>query len=48
MRNSILPLMGFCYMLQFMDKVSLGYSTQLGLVKDLVCLEALLAKASIC
>lgn len=23
-------------MLQFMDKVSLGYSTQLGLVKDLV------------
>ncbi|CZR53396.1 related to permease of the major facilitator superfamily [Phialocephala subalpina] len=31
----ILPLMGFCYMLQFMDKVSLGYSTQLGLVKDL-------------
>lgn len=36
--GSILPLMGFCYMLQFMDKVSLGYSTQLGLIKDLVSL----------
>lgn len=33
--RTILPLMGFCYMLQFMDKVSLGYSTQLGLIKDL-------------
>ncbi|KAE8443146.1 hypothetical protein EG329_002315 [Mollisiaceae sp. DMI_Dod_QoI] len=31
----ILPLMGFCYMLQYTDKVSLGYSTQLGLMKDL-------------
>ncbi|KAJ5546105.1 MFS general substrate transporter [Penicillium frequentans] len=31
----ILPLMGVCYMLQFMDKVTLGYSTNLGLIKDL-------------
>jgi MFS family permease len=33
--------MGFCYMLQFMDKVTLGYSTQLGLIKDLVSLPML-------
>jgi hypothetical protein len=31
--------MGFCYMLQYVDKVSLGYSTQLGLMKDLVRLQ---------
>jgi hypothetical protein len=34
--GSIPPLMGFCYMLQYTDKVSLGYSTQLGLIEDLV------------
>lgn len=28
--------MGFCYMLQYMDKVSLSASTQLGIIKDLV------------
>jgi hypothetical protein len=28
--------MGFCYMLQYTDKVTLGYSTQLGLREDLV------------
>lgn len=37
--NSILPLMGFCYMLQYTDKISLGFSTQLGLMADLVCIK---------
>ncbi|KAK4888351.1 hypothetical protein LTR27_012760 [Elasticomyces elasticus] len=31
----ILPLMGVCQMLQYMDKVTLGFTTQLGLTKDL-------------
>ncbi|KAL7949501.1 major facilitator superfamily domain-containing protein [Trichoderma barbatum] len=31
----ILPLMGVCYMLQYMDKASLAYATQLGIIKDL-------------
>ena len=33
-----LPMMEFCYMLHYADNVSVGYSTQLGLVKDLVAL----------
>ncbi|KAL6702208.1 major facilitator superfamily domain-containing protein [Trichoderma pleuroticola] len=31
----ILPLMGICYMLQLMDKVTLSYATQLGILTDL-------------
>ncbi|KAJ4863156.1 major facilitator superfamily domain-containing protein [Trichoderma breve] len=31
----ILPLMGICYMLQLMDKSTLSYATQLGILKDL-------------
>ncbi|EHK25581.1 uncharacterized protein TRIVIDRAFT_31825 [Trichoderma virens Gv29-8] len=31
----ILPLMGVCYMLQYMDKVTLSYATQLGILTDL-------------
>ncbi|KAL4809896.1 MFS general substrate transporter [Aspergillus unguis] len=31
----IIPVMCFCYMLQYMDKVTLGYSTQLNLREDL-------------
>ncbi|KAL4883895.1 major facilitator superfamily domain-containing protein [Aspergillus karnatakaensis] len=31
----IIPVMGLCYMLQYMDKVSLGYATQLNLRTDL-------------
>lgn len=33
--NSIIPVMGLCYMLQYMDKVTLGYATQLNLQSDL-------------
>lgn len=33
----IIPLMGFCYMLQYMDKLALSQGTLLGLRKDLVC-----------
>ncbi|KIW19111.1 hypothetical protein PV08_03403 [Exophiala spinifera] len=31
----IIPLMGFCYMLQFMDKLALSQATLLGLRKDI-------------
>ncbi|EXJ90893.1 hypothetical protein A1O1_03999 [Capronia coronata CBS 617.96] len=31
----MIPLMGFCYMLQFMDKLALSQATQLGLLEDL-------------
>ncbi|KAL4815532.1 MFS general substrate transporter [Aspergillus spinulosporus] len=31
----IIPVMGLCYMLQYMDKVTLGYATQLNLRTDL-------------
>ncbi|RMZ79847.1 hypothetical protein DV737_g3266, partial [Chaetothyriales sp. CBS 132003] len=31
----MLPLMGFCYLLQFMDKLALSSSTLLGLLEDL-------------
>src|SRR6266511_5406552 len=31
---SLMPLLGFCYMLQFLDKSSLNYSTLLGLITD--------------
>jgi hypothetical protein len=37
--NSIIPLMGVCYMLQYMDKATLGFTTQLGLPTDLVSTE---------
>lgn len=30
----LMPLLGFCYMLQFLDKLSLNYSSILGLLKD--------------
>jgi uncharacterized membrane protein YagU involved in acid resistance len=33
----IIPLMGFCYMLQYMDKLALSQGTLLGLRVDLVC-----------
>jgi hypothetical protein len=33
----IIPLMGFCYMLQYMDKLALSQGTLLGLRKDVVC-----------
>jgi hypothetical protein len=33
----IIPLMGFCYMLQYMDKLALSQGTLLGLRSDLVC-----------
>jgi hypothetical protein len=33
----IIPLMGFCYMLQYMDKLALSQGTLLGLRTDLVC-----------
>jgi hypothetical protein len=32
----IIPLMGFCYMLQYMDKLALSQGTLLGLRTDLV------------
>lgn len=35
----IIPLMGFCYMLQYMDKLALSQGTLLGLREDLVCFE---------
>jgi hypothetical protein len=35
----IIPLMGFCYMLQYMDKLALSQGTLLGLRTDLVCFE---------
>ncbi|KAF9888932.1 hypothetical protein FE257_008101 [Aspergillus nanangensis] len=31
----LMPLMGLCYMLQLLDKLSLNFSSQLGLVQDL-------------
>lgn len=31
----IMPLLGFCYMLQFLDKLSLNYASLLGIVQDL-------------
>ena len=31
-----MPIMAVCYMLQLLDKVILGYTTQLGLISDLV------------
>lgn len=40
---SLIPLMGFCYMLQFMDKLALGQATLFNLREDLVysfCLSA--------
>jgi hypothetical protein len=33
----MIPLMGFCYMLQYMDKLVLSQSTLLGILADLVC-----------
>lgn len=30
----LMPLLGFCYMLQFLDKMTLSYSSLLGLIKD--------------
>ena len=30
----LMPLLGLCYMLQFLDKLSLNYSSILGLLKD--------------
>lgn len=35
-RLSLIPLMGFCYMLQFMDKLALGQATLFNLREDLV------------
>lgn len=35
--DSLMPSMALCYMLQLLDKLSLSYATQLGLMKDLVC-----------
>jgi hypothetical protein len=32
----LMPLLGFCYMLQFLDKATLSYSSLLGIVKDTV------------
>lgn len=32
--------MGVCQMLQYMDKVTLGFTTQLGLTEDLVSSKA--------
>lgn len=37
--------MGTCYMLQYMDKVTLGYTTQLGLPEQLVRFPMLLSTA---
>jgi len=37
----LMPLLGFCYMLQFLDKATLSYSSLLGLPKDTVgCLHS--------
>lgn len=32
----LMPLLGFCYMLQFLDKMTLSYSALLGIIKDAV------------
>lgn len=32
----MIPLMGFCYMLQYMDKLAISQATLLGLRQDLV------------
>jgi len=32
----LMPLLGFCYMLQFLDKATLSYSSLLGLPQDTV------------
>jgi hypothetical protein len=32
----LMPLLGFCYMLQFLDKATLSYSSLLGIVRDTV------------
>lgn len=32
----LMPLLGFCYMLQFLDKATLSYSSLLGIIKDTV------------
>jgi hypothetical protein len=43
MTPSIIPLMGFCYMLQYMDKLALSQATLLGLRQDVVsCARCLL------
>lgn len=34
--RSLIPLMGFCYMLQYMDKLALSQATMFGLQEDLV------------
>lgn len=34
---SLIPLMGFCYMLQYMDKLALSQATLFNLAEDLVC-----------
>lgn len=36
----MIPLMGFCYMLQYMDKVALSTATLFGIREDLVCYNA--------
>lgn len=33
----MIPLMGFCYMLQFMDKLALSQATLFNIRADLVC-----------
>jgi len=30
----LMPLLGFCYMLQFLDKLSLNYASLLGILED--------------
>lgn len=32
----LMPLLGFCYMLQFLDKATLSYSSLLGIIRDTV------------
>lgn len=34
---SLIPLMGVCYMLQYMDKLALSQATLFNLTEDLVC-----------
>jgi hypothetical protein len=37
MRSSVLPLLAVCYMLQYLDKASLGYASLLDIREDTVC-----------
>ena len=36
-KRRLIPLMGVCYMMQYMDKLALSQATMFNLREDLVC-----------